>query len=387
MNEVLNLFTSESVTEGHPDKMADQISDAILDAILEKDANARVACETFITNKHIIIGGEITTTADIDYEQVARDVIKNIGLVDDTTGVSHDTYDIKVLISTQSPDINQGVDLENGDIGAGDQGIMFGYATNETKDYMPVAIYYAHKLAKQLATVRKNKQLDYLLPDGKTQVTVEYNDKHQVQRISAIVVSTQHREGVSQEQIRKDVIEYVIKPIIPSHLLDENTEFHINPTGKFVIGGSIGDAGLTGRKIIVDTYGGAAAHGGGAFSGKDYTKVDRSAAYMARYLAKNIVASGICDRCQIQLSYVIGITKPMSVNVICFGTNKVDELSITKAILDNFDLSPKGIIEKLDLTKPQYLPTASYGHFGNSQFNWEQLNDVEIFKNLLNIKE
>lgn len=387
MDKILSLFTSESVTEGHPDKMADQISDAILDAILTQDPNARVACETFITNKHIIIGGEITTIATVDYEQIARDVIKEIGLIDETTGVSYKSYDIKVLISQQSPDINQGVDLENGEIGAGDQGIMFGYATNETDEYMPFPIYYAHRLADQLTKVRKDKTLDYLLPDGKTQVTVEYDQDKKVQRISAIVVSTQHLDGISQEQIRSDVIKHVIQPIMPPHLIDENTEFHINPTGKFVTGGSIGDAGLTGRKIIVDTYGGAAAHGGGAFSGKDYTKVDRSAAYMARYLAKNIVASGICDRCQIQLSYVIGVTQPMSINVECFGTNKVDELLITKTIMENFDLSPRGIINKLDLTKPQYLQTATYGHFGNDKFNWEQLHDVEIFKQLLNNEE
>ena len=381
--DILDLFTSESVTEGHPDKMADQISDAILDAILAKDPQARVACETFITNKNIIIGGEITTCANIDYEQVAREVIKNIGLVDETTGVSYQSYNVEVLISTQSPDINQGVDQENGEIGAGDQGIMFGYATNETPDYMPFAIYYAHKLAKRLAEVRKEGILDYLQPDGKTQVTIEYDKDKHVKRISGVVVSTQHNEGVDQQQLKEDIIKEVIMPVIPNELLDDNTEYHINPTGKFVIGGSIGDAGLTGRKIIVDTYGGSAAHGGGAFSGKDYTKVDRSAAYMARYLAKNIVASRICDRCQIQLSYVIGITKPMSISIDCFNTNKVDEKEIIKAIMDNFDLSPIGIIEKLDLTKPQYFKTASYGHFGNSEFNWEQLDSVDVFKRLI----
>lgn len=383
MQEVLDLFTSESVTEGHPDKMADQISDAILDAILTKDKNARVACETLITNNNIIIGGEITTTADIDYEQVAREVIKNIGLVDESTGVSYKSYDIQVLLSTQSPDINQGVDLEDGNIGAGDQGIMFGYATNETLEYMPTPLHYAHQLARQLAKVRKDNTLSYLRPDGKTQVSVEYDEQKNVKRISGIVISTQHDEDVTQEQIKNDMINYVIKPIIPADLLDENTDYHINPTGKFVIGGSIGDAGLTGRKIIVDTYGGSAAHGGGAFSGKDYTKVDRSAAYMARYLAKNIVASGICDRCQIQLAYVIGLTQPMSVNVNCFGTNQVDEKLIVKTILDNFDLSPKGIINKLDLKQPIYFKTSTYGHFGDPQFSWEQLDSVELFKGLV----
>lgn len=383
MEQILDLFTSESVTEGHPDKMADQISDAILDAILAKDPQARVACETFITNTNIVIGGEITTTANVDYEQVAREVIKNIGLVDESTGVSYESYNVEILISTQSPDINQGVDLANGEIGAGDQGIMFGYATNETDEYMPTPLHYAHRLARQLAKVRKDGTLSYLRPDGKTQVSVEYDENQNVKRISGIVVSTQHSEDVSQEQIREDIINYVIKPIIPSNLLDDNTDYHINPTGKFVIGGSIGDAGLTGRKIIVDTYGGSAAHGGGAFSGKDYTKVDRSAAYMARYLAKNVVASGICDRCQIQLAYVIGLTQPMSVNVNCFGTNKVDEKLIVKAILDNFDLSPKGIIDKLDLMKPIYFKTSTYGHFGDPHFSWEQLDSVDIFKQLV----
>lgn len=383
MEQILDLFTSESVTEGHPDKMADQISDAILDAILAKDPQARVACETFITNSNIVIGGEITTTANIDYEQVAREVIKNIGLVDESTGVSYESYNVEILISTQSPDINQGVDLANGEIGAGDQGIMFGYATNETDEYMPTPLHYAHRLARQLAKVRKDGTLSYLRPDGKTQVSVEYDENKNVKRISGIVVSTQHSEDVSQEQIREDIINHVIKPIIPSNLLDDNTDYHINPTGKFVIGGSIGDAGLTGRKIIVDTYGGSAAHGGGAFSGKDYTKVDRSAAYMARYLAKNVVASGICDRCQIQLAYVIGLTQPMSVNVNCFGTNKVDEKLIVKAILDNFDLSPKGIINKLDLMKPIYFKTSTYGHFGDPHFSWEQLDSVDIFKQLV----
>ena len=383
MEQILDLFTSESVTEGHPDKMADQISDAILDAILAKDPQARVACETFITNTNIVIGGEITTTANIDYEQVAREVIKNIGLVDESTGVSYESYNVEILISTQSPDINQGVDLANGEIGAGDQGIMFGYATNETDEYMPTPLHYAHRLARQLAKVRKDGTLSYLRPDGKTQVSVEYDENKNVKRISGIVVSTQHSEDVSQEQIREDIINHVIKPIIPSNLLDVNTDYHINPTGKFVIGGSIGDAGLTGRKIIVDTYGGSAAHGGGAFSGKDYTKVDRSAAYMARYLAKNVVASGICDRCQIQLAYVIGLTQPMSVNVNCFGTNKVDEKLIVKAILDNFDLSPKGIIDKLELMKPIYFKTSTYGHFGDPHFSWEQLDSVDIFKQLV----
>ena len=381
--KILDLFTSESVTEGHPDKMADQISDAILDAILTQDPNARVACETFITNKEIIVGGEITTTATIDYEQIIRQQIKNIGLVDEKTGVSYISYKIQILISKQSPEINQGVDLENGEIGAGDQGIMFGYATNETDEYMPFPIMYAHKLAAQLAKVRKDGTLTYLRPDGKTQVSVEYDEKKKVKRISGIVISTQHDENETLEQIKKDMKESVIDPIVPSKYLDSNTEYHINPTGKFVIGGSIGDAGLTGRKIIVDTYGGSAAHGGGAFSGKDYTKVDRSAAYIARYLAKNIVASGICERIQIQLSYVIGQVDPMSINVDTFNTSIVDDKLIIKEIFNNFDLTPKGIIDKLDLKKPQYLKTASYGHFGNNEYSWEQLDSVEIFKKII----
>ena len=382
--EILNLFTSESVTEGHPDKMADQISDAILDEILKQDENARVACEVFITNKNIFIGGEITTKAKVNYEEIARNVIKEIGLIDESTGVSYKTYKIDVYINKQSPDINQGVDLKDGDLGAGDQGIMFGYATNETKDYMPFAIYYAHKLAKKLAEVRKNNNLPYLRPDGKTQISIEYNeDNTKIKRISGIVISTQHDENIDFKTLKKDIYEYVIKPIIPEKYIDENTDIFINPTGKFIIGGSIGDAGLTGRKIIVDTYGGSAAHGGGAFSGKDYTKVDRSAAYMARYLAKNIVASGICDKAQIQLAYVIGRKEPMSVNIQTINS-KVDNNKIVETILNNFDLSPKGIVEKLELKKPQYLKTATYGHFGNSEYSWEKLNDVELFKSLLN---
>jgi S-adenosylmethionine synthetase len=381
--EILNLFTSESVTEGHPDKMADQISDAILDAILAEDKDARVACETFVTNTYIVVGGEITTTADVNYEQIVRDTVKKIGYTKDEYGVTDQSYEVEIRISKQSPDINQGVDLEDGNIGAGDQGIMFGYATNETDNYMPIAINYAHQLAYRLTRVRKDEILTYLRPDGKTQVTVEYDDNGQPIRIDTVVVSTQHDEDIDHATLVEDIKKHVIFTEIPEHLLDENTEYHINPTGKFVIGGSIGDAGLTGRKIIVDTYGGSAAHGGGAFSGKDYTKVDRSAAYGARYIAKNIVASGICERIQIQLSYAIGVVEPISISVNTFGTSKVDDHKIIETIFANFNLSPKGIIDMLDLKRPIYARTAAYGHFGKSDMPWEQLDNTDCFKALI----
>jgi S-adenosylmethionine synthetase len=381
--EILNLFTSESVTEGHPDKMADQISDAILDAILAEDKDARVACETFVTNTYIVVGGEITTTAEVNYEQIVRDTVKKIGYTKDEYGVTDQSYEVEIRISKQSPDINQGVDLEDGNIGAGDQGIMFGYATNETDNYMPIAINYAHQLAYRLTRVRKDGVLSYLRPDGKTQVTVEYDDNGQPTRIDTVVVSTQHDEDIDHATLVEDIKKHVIFTEIPEYLLDENTEYHINPTGKFVIGGSIGDAGLTGRKIIVDTYGGSAAHGGGAFSGKDYTKVDRSAAYGARYIAKNIVASGICERIQIQLSYAIGVVEPISISVNTFGTSKVDDHKIIETIFANFNLSPKGIIDMLDLKRPIYARTAAYGHFGKSDMPWEQLDNTDCFKALI----
>lgn len=377
------FFTSESVTEGHPDKMADQISDAILDAILTQDKDARVACETFITNTNIYIGGEITTTANIDYEQITRDTIKKIGYTKDEYGVTNLSYKITINIIEQSKDINKGVDLKNGEIGAGDQGIMFGYACDETTNLMPFAIDYAHLLAKRLTEVRKEKIITYLRPDGKVQITVEYDNNNIPFRVDAIVVSTQHNEGIDQELLKKDIKKNVIKPIIPKHFIDDNTKYFINPTGNFVIGGSIGDAGLTGRKIIVDTYGGSAAHGGGAFSGKDYTKVDRSAAYMARYLAKNIVAAKLASKVQLQLSYAIGITEPISIHIETFGTSKIEEQVIIKAINENFSLSPSGIIKFLELDNPIYQATASYGHFGNEEYNWEKTNSINIFTKLL----
>lgn len=377
------LFTSESVTEGHPDKIADQISDAILDAILEQDENARVACETFVTTGLVLIGGEISTTANIDYKEVARQKIRDIGYDRAKYGFDANTCSILVALGVQSPDINQGVDLKDGDIGAGDQGIMFGYATNETETYMPITIYYAHKLAKRLAYVRKNNIIDYLRPDGKTQITFEFDENNNPLRVDTIVVSTQHSEDVSQEQIHSDIIEHVIKEVIPTKYIDENIKYLINPTGKFIIGGPMGDAGLTGRKIIIDTYGGVACHGGGAFSGKDYTKVDRSGAYAARYIAKNIVASGIAKKCQIQLSYAIGVKEPISITVDTFGTSNISEEILINTIYSNFDLSPGGIIKMLDLKKPIYSKTSSYGHFGNDEtLPWEQLDKVDIFNKL-----
>lgn len=383
--EIKNLFTSESVTEGHPDKIADQISDAILDAILEKDSEARVACETFVTTGLVVIGGEISTTANVDYREIARNKIREIGYTRAKYGFDADTCSILISLDTQSPDISQGVDQTSGDIGAGDQGIMFGYATNETETFMPIAIYYAHKLAKQLSHVRKNNTLKYLRPDGKTQITFEFDDNNKPIRVDTVVVSTQHSENVEQEQIREDIINQVIKKIIPAKYLDSKTKFLINPTGQFIIGGPMGDAGLTGRKIIIDTYGGAACHGGGAFSGKDYTKVDRSASYAARYVAKNIVASEIAEKCQIQLSYAIGVKEPTSISIETFGTSKVDDHKIIETIYNNFDLSPSGIIKMLDLKQPFYGKTSAYGHFGREDviFNWEKLDKIEIFKKLL----
>ncbi|MHC1714327.1 MAG: methionine adenosyltransferase [Acidaminococcaceae bacterium] len=371
------LFTSESVTEGHPDKIADQISDAILDAVLEKDPMARVACETLVATGQVHIVGEITTNCYVDIPKIARDTIIKIGY--DRAKYGFDGYTCGVLtsIDEQSKDIAIGVDKN----GAGDQGMMFGYATNETQEYMPMPISLAHRLAKQLAKVRKNGTLAYLRPDGKTQVTVEYEDGIP-SRIDTVVVSSQHSPDVSLVQIKKDIIEYVIRPIVPEEMLDERTKYYINPTGRFVIGGPQGDSGLTGRKIIVDTYGGMARHGGGAFSGKDPTKVDRSAAYAARYVAKNVVAAGLADKCEIQLAYAIGVAEPVSIAVDTFGTGKIKNSEIIGLINDNFDLSPAGIIKTLNLRRPIYKQTAAYGHMGRTDIDlpWEHLDKVEALR-------
>lgn len=387
------LFTSESVTEGHPDKIADQVSDAILDEILKQDPYGRVACETCVNTGLAVLIGEVSTTANVDFQQVVRDTVNEIGYNDPTKGYSGDHISVLVGLDKQSPDIALGVDnsletkqeKEENEVGAGDQGLMFGFATNETPSYMPLPIYLSHKLSKQLADVRKNGTLTYLGPDGKVQVTVEYDINHKVKRIDTIVVSTQHAEEISQEQIHADIKKYVIEPCLDKELLDEDTKYFINPTGRFVIGGPVGDAGLTGRKIIVDTYGGFSRHGGGAFSGKDATKVDRSGAYMARYIAKNIVASGICDKVEVQLSYAIGVAHPVSIFIETFGTSKVDEGEIVKTIKEEFRLTPNGIIETLDLRRPIYKKTAAYGHFGreDEDFTWEKTDKVESFRKLL----
>lgn len=387
------LFTSESVTEGHPDKIADQVSDAILDEILKQDPYGRVACETCVNTGLSVLIGEVSTTANVDFQQVVRDTVNEIGYNDPTKGYSGDHISVLVGLDKQSPDIALGVDnsletkqeKEENEVGAGDQGLMFGFATNETPSYMPLPIYLSHKLSKQLADVRKNGTLTYLGPDGKVQVTVEYDINHKVKRIDTIVVSTQHAEEISQEQIHADIKKYVIEPCLDKELLDEDTKYFINPTGRFVIGGPVGDAGLTGRKIIVDTYGGFSRHGGGAFSGKDATKVDRSGAYMARYIAKNIVASGICDKVEVQLAYAIGVAHPVSIFIETFGTSKVDEGEIVKTIKEEFRLTPNGIIETLDLRRPIYKKTAAYGHFGreDEDFTWEKTDKVESFKKLL----
>ena len=387
------LFTSESVTEGHPDKIADQVSDAILDEILKQDPYGRVACETCVNTGLAVLIGEVSTTANVDFQQVVRDTVNEIGYNDPTKGYSGDHISVLVGLDKQSPDIALGVDnsletkqeKEENEVGAGDQGLMFGFATNETPSYMPLPIYLSHKLSKQLADVRKNGTLTYLGPDGKVQVTVEYDINHKVKRIDTIVVSTQHAEEISQEQIHADIKKYVIEPCLDKELLDEDTKYFINPTGRFVIGGPVGDAGLTGRKIIVDTYGGFSRHGGGAFSGKDATKVDRSGAYMARYIAKNIVASGICDKVEVQLAYAIGVAHPVSIFIETFGTSKVDEGEIVKTVKEEFRLTPNGIIETLDLRRPIYKKTAAYGHFGreDEDFTWEKTDKVESFRKLL----
>lgn len=391
------LFTSESVTEGHPDKMCDQISDAILDALLEKDPMSRVACETCTTTGLVMVMGEITTNAYVDIQKIVRDTVTEIGYTRGKYGFDAETCGVLVAIDEQSSDIAMGVDkaLEAKEnkmsdeeieaIGAGDQGMMFGYATNETDEYMPYPISLAHKLARKLTEVRKNGTLSYLRPDGKTQVTVEYDEEGNPARLDAIVLSTQHDPDVTQEQIHEDIKKYVFEPVLPANLVDESTKIFINPTGRFVIGGPHGDAGLTGRKIIVDTYGGYARHGGGAFSGKDCTKVDRSAAYAARYVAKNIVAAGLAEKCEIQLSYAIGVAQPTSIMIDTFGTGKLSEEKLVEIVRDNFDLRPAGIIKMLDLRRPIYKQTAAYGHFGRNDLNlpWEKLDKVEDLKQYL----
>lgn len=391
------LFTSESVTEGHPDKMCDQISDAILDELLKQDPMSRVACETCTTTGIVMVMGEITTHAYVDIQKVVRETVREIGYDRAKYGFDCDTCGVMVALDEQSQDIALGVDraleakenkmsdAEIEAIGAGDQGMMFGFASNETEEFMPYPIALAHKLARQLTKVRKDGTLTYLRPDGKTQVTVEYNENGKPVRLDAVVLSTQHDENVSQDQIHKDIKKYVFDAILPAELVDKNTKFFINPTGRFVIGGPHGDSGLTGRKIIVDTYGGYARHGGGAFSGKDCTKVDRSAAYAARYVAKNMVAAGLADKCEIQLSYAIGVAQPTSVMVDTFGTGKISNEKLVEIIRENFDLRPAGIIKMLDLRRPIYKQTAAYGHFGRNDLDlpWEKLDKVELLKKYL----
>lgn len=385
------LFTSESVSEGHPDKVADQISDAVLDAILEKDPMARVACETAVTTGLVLVFGEITTTAYVDVQKIVRDTIREIGYKDSQYGFDADSCAVVVALDEQSPDIAQGVndaievrgkEVDTEEIGAGDQGIMFGYATNETPEYMPLPISLSHHLMYRLAELRKSGELPYLGPDAKAQVTIEYDEKNQPIRVDAVVISTQHHADVERETIEKDMIEKVIKDVIPNEWLDQETKYYINPTGRFVIGGPQGDAGLTGRKIIVDTYGGAARHGGGAFSGKDPTKVDRSASYAARYIAKNIVAAGLADKCEVQLAYAIGVAQPVSISIDTFGTGKVSEDQLIAAVRKVFDLRPAAIINMLDLRRPIYKKTAAYGHFGRTDvaLPWEQTDRATLLK-------
>jgi S-adenosylmethionine synthetase len=371
------LFTSESVTEGHPDKMADQISDAILDEVMRQDPKGRVACETLVTTGLVVVSGEITTSAQVDYDELIRKTVEQVGYNDALYGFDSNTCAVMCTVKRQSPDIAMGVDTG----GAGDQGLMFGYACNETEELMPMPIQLAHRLTQRLSEVRKNKKLPFLRPDGKSQVTVEYRDGKPA-RVDCVVISTQHSEDVSNEELRGAVMEHVIKPIVPANMLDSKTIFHINPTGRFVIGGPMGDAGLTGRKIIVDTYGGYSRHGGGAFSGKDPSKVDRSACYMARYIAKNIVAAGLASRAEVQLAYAIGVAEPVSVMVDTFGTATIPEGKITQLVRENFSLTPKAIIETLDLRRPVYKPTAAYGHFGRTGagFTWERTDRADTLR-------
>ena len=377
-----HLFTSESVTEGHPDKMADQISDSVLDAVLREDPYGRVACETLLTTGLVVIAGEITTTAKIDYPRIARETIRDIGYTRAKYGFDCDTCAVITAIDTQSPDIAMGVDTG----GAGDQGMMFGYASNETPELMPMPILLAHKLTRRLSDVRKEGLLDYLRPDGKSQVTVEYADRKAV-RVSTVVISSQHSESVTNEKIREDVLEHVIRAVVPGEMMDASTTFHINPTGRFVVGGPQGDTGLTGRKIIVDSYGGSGAHGGGAFSGKDPTKVDRSASYMARYVAKNIVAAGLADRCEVQLAYAIGVAEPVSILVDTRGTGKISEDKLADLVRTHFKLTPSGIIESLNLRRPIFRKTAAYGHFGRNEpeFTWERTDKAEALRSAAGI--
>lgn len=390
MNVDKRLFTSESVTEGHPDKMSDQISDAVLDEILKHDPHARVACETTVTTGMVLVAGEITTETYVDIPAVVRKTIEEIGYTDAKSGFDAKTCAVLTAIDEQSADIASGVDTalesrESGQgalIGAGDQGLMFGYATDETESFMPLPIELSHLLAKRLTDVRKSGQLPYLRPDGKTQVTIEYNEANEPVRVDTIVISTQHAEDVRLEKIKADLLEHVIHPVVDAKLLDEDTKYYINPTGRFVIGGPQGDVGLTGRKIIVDTYGGMARHGGGAFSGKDPTKVDRSAAYAARYVAKNIVASGLAAKCEVQLAYAIGVSDPVSISVDTFGTSSYSEVDLVRVVRKVFDLSPTGIINMLDLKRPIYQQTAAYGHFGRDDLDlsWEKTDKIEVLK-------
>jgi len=372
------LFTSESVTEGHPDKIADQISDAVLDEVMRQDPKGRVACETLVTTGLVVVSGEITTTAHIDYDELIRKTVEQVGYDNALYGFDSTTCAVMCTIKRQSPDIAMGVDTG----GAGDQGLMFGYACSETEELMPMPIQLAHRLTQRLSEVRKSKKVDFLRPDGKSQVTVEYRDGKPV-RVDCVVISTQHSDTVPNEDLRNAIMEHVIKPIIPAHMLDAKTKFHINPTGRFVIGGPMGDAGLTGRKIIVDTYGGYSRHGGGAFSGKDPSKVDRSACYMARYIAKNVVAAGLASRAEVQLAYAIGVAEPVSVMVDTFGTATIPEEKITALVRENFRLTPKAIIETLDLRKPIYKATAAYGHFGrkgDGGFTWERTDRADALR-------
>ncbi|MCL9773489.1 methionine adenosyltransferase [Vibrio methylphosphonaticus] len=381
-----HLFTSESVSEGHPDKIADQISDAVLDAILEQDPKARVACETYVKTGMVMVGGEVTTSAWVDIEEITRETVREIGYVHSDMGFDADSCAVLNTIGKQSPDINQGVDkADPKEQGAGDQGIMFGYATNETPILMPAPITYSHLLVKKQAEVRKSGKLDFLRPDAKSQVTFQY-DQGKIVGIDAVVLSTQHCDSVTTPDLREAVMEEIIKPVLPSEWITKDTNFFINPTGRFVIGGPMGDCGLTGRKIIVDTYGGAARHGGGAFSGKDPSKVDRSAAYAARYVAKNIVAAGMADRCEIQLSYAIGVADPTSIMVETFGTEKVAHEIIIEAVRQNFDLRPYGLQEMLNLLQPMYKQTAAYGHFGREEFPWEATDKADILRDFAGIK-